>query len=136
MTLRDDVLPLVNMGRQIVDDLGLRTTTVALRTRTWSSGVVGRGTTTDVDVEITPRPKVERRGDLDLLVGPITPAFSLGGYTVEQLNGVDTAGVERLFVVTGPSNVNRLYVLHRIEAEEPFRYMLWLSLFDHTARLG
>lgn len=60
MSLRDDLIPLVDEVRgDIVDGVaGLRLHTVVVRTRTWSGGERGRGTATDVDVTLDPKPKV------------------------------------------------------------------------------
>lgn len=58
MTLRDDLLPCVDDARQIIDDLGLRPYTTIIRTRTWAGGRPGLGATSDVDVTITPKPRV------------------------------------------------------------------------------
>jgi hypothetical protein len=58
MTLRDDLIPVVDEMRELVDDLGLRRNTVETRLRTWSGGELGLGTPTDVDTELDPKPKV------------------------------------------------------------------------------
>lgn len=58
MSLRDDLLPVVDAGRALAESLGLRQRTVSTRLRVWSGGVVGRGTATDTDTVISPAPKV------------------------------------------------------------------------------
>ncbi len=58
MSLRDDLLPVVDAGRQLAEELGLRQRSVSTRLRVWSGGVVGRGTPTDTDTVISPAPKV------------------------------------------------------------------------------
>jgi hypothetical protein len=58
MALRDDLLPVVDAGRELAEDLGLRQRVVKTRLRVWSGGVVGRGTATDTDTTISPAPKV------------------------------------------------------------------------------
>lgn len=59
MTLRDDVIPVVDDARQLIDDLGLRLDTVQTRRRSWSGGQPGSGTATNTDVAITPKPRVK-----------------------------------------------------------------------------
>lgn len=58
MTLRDDLIPVVDGTRTLVSSLGLRLVVVKTVTRTWSGGAPGRGTATDVEVTLTPAPKV------------------------------------------------------------------------------
>jgi len=58
VTLRSDLIPVVDDARELVDDLGLRPYTVAVRTRTWSGGRVGGGTASNADVTLAPRPRV------------------------------------------------------------------------------
>jgi hypothetical protein len=50
MTLREDLLPLVDACRQITEDLDQRTTGLTIRTRTWSGSVIGQ--TSDADSEV------------------------------------------------------------------------------------
>lgn len=58
MTLRDDVIPVIDEARELVDDLGLRLCTVQTRLRTWTGSVPGDGSSSDVDTDIEPTPKV------------------------------------------------------------------------------
>jgi hypothetical protein len=92
MSLRDDLLGVLDAVRGIPDDLGLRQYTVTVRVRTWSGSRPGvdASTATDVDTPIwvdagTHKPKVRQvtqreviasggiYSDQDLRVGPITP---------------------------------------------------------------
>lgn len=59
MSLRDDLIPLVDSLREeVIDDLaGLRLYTVVVRVRTWSLGI-GQGVSIDDDLELLPKPKV------------------------------------------------------------------------------
>lgn len=57
-TLRDDLQPVVDEARAIVDELGFRTHRVVIRIRTWTGGEVDVGTAVDVDRVLTPAPKV------------------------------------------------------------------------------
>lgn len=58
MTLRDDLEPIVDDARSIVDDFGLRPFVVTVRSITWSGGRPGSGTATNTDIVIDPAPKV------------------------------------------------------------------------------
>ena len=140
MTLREDVLPIVEAGRQIIDDLGFRVFTVQILTRTWSEGKVGVGTCSDALETILPNPKVvEKEGGKKLLIGPITPFYAVGsggGYTAEDLRAVDAAGVQRKWKVTGPFASGRTAVygaVTDIDTSKPLRYMITLTVSDRDA---
>ena len=64
MSLRKALLPVVNTIRGLAgpQTLDIRPYTVTVRTRTWSGGVVQKGTPTDQDLELTPPPKVVEEG--------------------------------------------------------------------------
>lgn len=111
MTLRDDLVPLLDEVRgDIVDELaGLRRYDVAVVTRTWSGGVVGRGTVTETSLPIVPRPRVRdpsprariaeagRFEEGDRQVDKISVTF-----TRAQLDGLPlAAGVELLWTIDG-----------------------------------
>ena len=125
-TLRDDLLPIVQDGRALIQDFGLRQSRLVLRTRTWSTGEVRFGTSTDVDLEILPRPRIKETGDEVLKVDRITPQNTSGGYTMAQLNPPDTAGVEIIYVVTAP-NGTKDYSLAAIEDKGNFGYSMLLN---------
>lgn len=135
MTLRDDVLPIVNVGRQIVDDLGFRQFTCEIVTRTWSTGKIRSGTFTDSAQTISPNPKlVERDGGKTLVIGPLTPRYTIGaggGYTPETLRPADVAGVEVFWRVTGPFSsgyASVRAVVTDIDTGKPLRYMVTLTV--------
>lgn len=60
MPLRDSLIPLVDTIREQVIDgaVGLRLHTVKTRLRVWSGGELGRGTATNTDTTLDPKPKV------------------------------------------------------------------------------
>lgn len=58
MSLRSDLIPVIDDARAMVADLGLRLHVVKVVTRTWSGSEVGRGTPSDVELTIDPAPKV------------------------------------------------------------------------------
>ena len=110
MTLRADLIPVVDDARAVVAGLGLRRYTVAVRTRVWSGGKIGSGDPTDTDATITPAPKVERlpvrlianSGGIyeegDLLVSKISAS-----YAESNLVAAPSAGTETLWILNGES---------------------------------
>lgn len=120
MGLRDELNAVADGVRALAgsSDIDERPTTVTIRQRTWDGGRVRFGNATDVDLVLTPNPKVRQltqqevyaAGGLyqtgDVRIGPITPAYSTssssGGYTAAQLKPVITTdGVELLYVLSG-----------------------------------
>lgn len=104
MSLRTDLIPIVDdLRREVVDvTAGLRLDDVFVRTRSWSSGQVGRGTYTDATFTLDPRPAVrepEPRRD-----GAEPGKFEAGDRVVERISlqhtrtqlgdGVVSAGCE------------------------------------------
>jgi hypothetical protein len=139
-TLRDDVLPIVDLGRQIIDDLGFRQFSFEIVTRTWSSGKIGSGTPTDTSRTIAPNPKaVEQENGKKLLVGPLTPAYTAGvggGYTPTDLRAGDAAGVQVRWKITGPFSSGKTSVwavVSNLDTGKPLRYMLTLSILDRDS---
>lgn len=154
MTLRTSLLPVVDNARRLLDNLGLRTNMVTRRLRTWASGEIGRPMPatvnvdyTDEDITLDPSPKVRRVSaqevassggryeDTDLVVGPITPAYSgpsgSGGYTTDQLDPVITAdGVELIYVLGGPNAGE--HFLREIKRDRSLRYELVVSRLRRT----
>lgn len=128
----NDLLEEVDDARAICDELGIRRTTVVLRTRTWSSGKMQTGTSTTASTEILPRPHVDgSAGDPEIKLH-ITPKFTGGGYTPAQLAAGDVAGVESYFAVTFPDGVERAYALapRGLDTTRPLRYTLRLLSLD------
>lgn len=107
--LVDSLVSTVDNARQIEVDLGLRPYRVFVVTRTWDGGEVGRGQFTDVDVEITPTPKIEGFDSLRREQEPC--GYDQAGlakmtgvsltYTIDELGACEAAdGVERLIKTT------------------------------------
>lgn len=128
-TLRDELQDVVDEARGMVDELGFRPFAVTVRTRTWSGGELGRGTSTDVDVLLDPAPKVEglsgryafatpgRFADGDLMVTRISRSYDeadLGG-------GPPAAGVEVTWQVDDGDNVEE-YVLAEPPEKRPLEW--------------
>jgi hypothetical protein len=133
MSLRTALLPVVDTLRGLAGPtrLDIRTYTVTLRKRSWSEGEVLLGTPTVTDVLLTPRPKVrEVPNSRDLIVGPITPKYSTGGYSPVELNPNDSPGHEFYYLVRAPDGVDRPYALMNIDEGRPFAYTLTLTALD------
>jgi hypothetical protein len=137
-TLRESLLPVfATVARKIPEDLGLRTNTVKVRTRVWSGGDdgpgVGIGTATTTDLTITPKPKLTYRPD-GTIETVVTPAYSGGGYTPEQVNPIidpaTTPGTEFVWVIISPDGVEREYTVETFNQRRAFGYYLTLSPLD------
>lgn len=116
MTLRDHLLPMVEVIRGIPQALGLRPHVVTLVTRDWDGARVGLGNSEDVETVVTvangtgnvrvqqvsSRDVVASGGLLtaqDLKVGPFTPGYVLPS-TIDP--PADDTPREVFFRVTGP----------------------------------
>ncbi len=112
----------------------VRPNRVLIRRYNWSSGKIRTGASTITDLEILPRPHVvATSGTPVMMVGPITPYFAgppSGGYTPEQLNLADAAGMTWNYVIIGPDAVERPYKLMALDTSKPLRYMLSLTSLD------
>ena len=128
MTLRDDLLPILDgVARRLPDTLGFRGESLTVRVRTWSGGAVRLGVPTDSDLLITPRPKLTRSPDgRGFIVEGITPAYSGGGYTYEQIRPTLTTGQEVLYIVTGDFGTHE-YTSANVDTSKSTRYTLHLS---------
>lgn len=118
MTLRDDLLPIMHDTRQIMQDLGFRTNTLAIITRVWSGeiGDTDAGFDDGTPVVIAPLPRIRQLSSKevassggqyemgDVRIDKITPAFSGGGYTPEQIAPEippGTTDTEVIYRITG-----------------------------------
>jgi len=127
MTLRDGVLPIISAGWALVEAFGFAPYTVTIRTRTWSSGKVKLGTTSDADLTLSPNPQVtEADGDKVLELFGITPSNGTIGHTPEQLNPSLVAGVEYYYVVTGPNGTHN-YSVASLDTSDPVEYKVKLD---------
>jgi hypothetical protein len=129
MSLRDDLLPVFDDARTLIDGLGLRTSRVILRTRSWDGGSVRMGDYSDTDLELVPRPKVREASPGRITVGPITPTYPGGGYTAAQLFPDDTleGNEERMWIVIGLDGEEREYRVASIDSRRAFRLMFDLE---------
>jgi hypothetical protein len=143
MPLREDLLPVVDMGRAIAGELGLRVyASVTVRVRTWSGSVTGEGTKTDVDTLLLvggQPPKVRqvsqkdivRSGGLyeegDLEIGPLTPQYAGGGTSIASLDpAVATRPTEVFYRIAGPGSASGgdWYKKVSDSMDRPFRMMV------------
>jgi hypothetical protein len=132
MALRDDLLPVFYEARQLIQDFGLRTHRVFIRTYEWSGRRPNEGDkTTASDVEILPRPRV-RETDSGYTVDKITPETSLGGYAPSDLIPAHNARRVTYFVVIDPEGNERecKYAggLASVSTDRNFGYSLRLEL--------
>lgn len=131
MSLVQALLPALDAVKAIAgpEILDIRPFRIIVRVRTWSSGVVQKGTPTDVDRELWPRPDVVKQGR-DLFVREVTPKYATGGYAPADLNPHDMPGVEFYYVAIGPDGVSRPYALVAIDTSDPFDYKLKVTSLD------
>lgn len=118
MTLRDDLLPMIDGLRGLFTQFGVARYTVAIRRVTWSGGRRGLGTPTPVDTPIVdstggsplvvPVSTAEiassggTYGQGDLKIVGITPRYTTpttGGYTPAQLQPVPASDAQEVFYV-------------------------------------
>ncbi|MFO0610793.1 MAG: hypothetical protein U0324_46960 [Polyangiales bacterium] len=148
MSLRDDLLPVLNELRGLADEFGLRTIAVTVRERVYSlpPGTVGATVTATNDTALTPAPAVrparEHRADEAIVdgpyadataqprtlryeVGPITPAHVGGGYSAAQLMPGDSETRRVTLVLSGGQHgEGEEYRVVRLDDSKPFRIML------------
>jgi len=135
MSLRDDVLPIINDGWSLAAEFWYTTYSFTVRTRTWSPAV-GNGTATNSDLVIAPRPPVkELAAGRRFKVGPIIPEHGTGGYTPQQLNpgaflAEGNTTVEIVHLLTGPDGVARACQIVDFDASDPGEYLLTLEIID------
>lgn len=144
MSLRDDLLPVVDSLRQLPNTLGVSRYAVTIRRRSWSGGAPGLGNATDTDTVLTPSPNVRvltskevadsggtyREGDFRVF--GITPAYSgstSGGYTPAQLDPRPNGPQEDVcYLLTGDDGIAREAQLVKLMTDKPFGYELVLRL--------
>lgn len=146
MSLRDDLLPLVDECRTITEDLGQRTTALTVRTRTWLSGFVGKEQPTaphftDSDLVFPARYHIKNLSpnQVNQIISAsagrfqpgqyvklwVTPQFSGGGYPQSSLVPSGSTGVEIIYVLFG-SGLNGTFNLVTFNSDRPYRYELIL----------
>lgn len=129
MALRDDLLPVFEDARQLIQDFGLRRVRIIVRLGAWSTGETHLGALTNTDSEILPRPKVERRGG-ELIVSKITPSFATGGWEPADLQPAIAAGQDFYLVAIGDDGNQKPYRLKSVNLTKSFGYTLTLEQID------
>ena len=128
MTLRDDLLPVVDELRGLPGALGFRVySSVSAIKKVWTGGRPGVGTATTTTTAITVGghpPKVEEVSSQDIIasgglyhaedlrVGPMTP-YS-GGVTGAMIEPPLAVGNELIWVVVGPGTASAGDYYHRL----------------------
>lgn len=137
-TRLERLLPVFDRARRKVDNFGLRSTRILIRTRPWVSGKTEIGTSTNVvDLELDPRPRVAWSPDGNALrVDRITPSFPGGGYTPAQLNPPQAAGVEHIYVAIPPDGLEYHFRLRFLDTRKTSGYVLHLEAIDRAPSLG
>lgn len=149
-TLRDSLLPAVDLIRGIPGQMGLRPHVVSILVRTWSGPRVGVGASSDTetglktDLGLTQtkarnitQAEVIASGGLystqDIMVGPITPPFTGSTADNDAISIFDPppngAPVEVFFRIRGPGYPagGGWFVKKAQMTDKPFRYMLILQ---------
>lgn len=141
MSLRTDLIPVVDAGRTLVSDLGFRQHIVTIRVRDWS-GRIGApgGTYTDTDTVLAPRPKVSepparmvfdapgRYEAGDLYVTKVSRT-----YTEAQLSPPPASSVEVLYIVSDIDGTDREYKLVGAPSMLSFGWRLHLRRRNRAA---
>lgn len=125
----------------------LHTTRCTVRTRTWSGGEIGTGTTSDSDFLLGQEVRVSKLSNKDVLtsggffnfndvkVEHITPPFSGGGYSLAQVAPSTQApipdGVEFIYLLSG--EINGDYRLVNVSDDHALHYTLYLHELDVTS---
>lgn len=140
MTLRTDLLPVVDTLRALTGPsvLDIRTAQLTIRTRVWSGGYIGEGTAADSDLVLPKQYKVEnltskevassggRFEDGAMRIGPITPDYVTGGYAPSDLKPtVTNDATEVIYILAG--QVAGEYSLAQLRTDKPFSYFITVN---------
>lgn len=144
MSLRDDLLPLLDDSRALLAELEVgpnRLTDVSLRTKTWSGGAPGLGTevvtTTPLTLDaVGHRVKVSiisshdvissggKYQDGDYRIGPFTPAYAGGGRDPGYFEPpADGAPRDVHVILNGPGLDSVICKIIDTSTDKTFRYM-------------
>lgn len=133
MSIVSSKLPLLNKGRQKVQDVGLRPTRVFICKRVFASAT-GNGSYTDTRTEILPRPLVSEVGGLigqgngRFVVERITPDFGTGGWSLTDLHPAQPPGTLVWFELDGP--MGRLRQARAVDIDVTSAFNIKISLED------
>jgi hypothetical protein len=142
MSLKDDLLPLIDSLRAIPGELGFRPYEVYVRTTTWSGSRVGQGTRTVSETRLLvggQNPKVREVRSKDIVagtsefvnatweIGPLTPEFAGGGVSNSTVNPEKTSTPTTFhFILKGPGLPTDGLVCQRTEddVDRPLRTVI------------
>lgn len=145
MTLKDELLPLIDELRAIPGELGFRPYQVWVRVTSYSGSRVGQGTATVQETRLLVGgrdPKVREIGskdvvagmpealDVDFEVGPLTPDFGSGGVAFETLDPPsDGTPKTVVYVLKGPGLPEDGLLCQKIKSksDRPLRIMIMLK---------
>lgn len=126
MALRDELIDLVDDVRdEVIDgEVGLRLDSVVIRKRTWDGAEPGDGTPTDVDMELTPKPKVSRPPPK--LIASSGGVYVEGDLWVRRISATYT----RAELTGEPSGTSEVFWLingdpYRVVGEPDERFLEW-----------
>ena len=142
---RNRYLKIVDRARAIPGDHGLRMTRVYLVGRNWSGTYTGEGDELQEETEVMGHrgypPKVRQMNDEQLAlaglssgslkIGPLTPPYPGGGFDLEWLGKLLDTG-ETFHIRVARETGTYDYMLHSIEQDRPFRYMLTVKPGSHA----
>lgn len=127
MSLRDDLIPLVDDARQLAVDVGVRVRPVTRVVRTWTGAKPGAGTSSEVSADLTPTPKV--RDAVQVQYGP-AGAYETGDLLVTRVSAA--YGQADLEGTTLEANQELFYLIQGVPyrllslTPTPFEYRLIL----------
>lgn len=139
MSLKDDLLPLIDKLRAIPGELGFRPYQVWVRKTTYSGSRVGQGTATVTLTRLLvgsqdPKVREVRRKDAvagtseyveaEYEIGPLTPEFSGGGTAESVINPQKTATPTTVtFLIKGPGMPDEGLICQRVgdHVDRPLR---------------
>lgn len=144
MSLRADIIPLIDEVLEITgpDELDIRPSRLTIRTRTWSGGRVGDGTTEDSDLELPQKYRIREVTSREIATSggrfevgdvrvKVTPSDGAGtGYTTEQLAPTVEKGTEVIYILTG--QLNGEYTRVELTSDRAFRRELVLRRTRRT----
>jgi hypothetical protein len=150
MTLRDELLPLIDDLRGIAGDLGMHRFQVWVRTVTWSGARIGLGNKTTTDTRLLvggQDPKVKVLKDESIVagaddlqgaefeIGPLTPSFGTGGYTLDTLDpSQSSTPTQYYFLLKGPGLPTNGLLCQKTQDDvgKPLRYVFRVRSIGRT----
>lgn len=159
MALRDNLLHVVDLGNKLSAKFGLSRFSVTIRRRVWSGNQPGQGTASNVDIVLTPPPRVRDAFSTGQLspqemeylaannnvvqghlyrIDKITPQYTntdgtQGGYSVEQVRmwpNRDARHIEEVVCLVGDDGYLRECMQVSFEQDRAFGYSMLVKEQD------